>query len=267
MSTATFQDTFRQDLPRDIRRQETTRLFAEAAQATGIERDRLVEEIILVNTSVARTIAKRYANRGVALEDLESVAYLALVRAAQKFDGDKGEDFLVYAVPTIRGEIKRHFRDHGWVVRPPRRVQELQADVVRVRESRDGEADAAEIADELGVGVADVNEALAAKGCFTPASLDAPARAGDTESATLGELLPTLDEDLARAETRAVLGSALARLTDREQTVVQMRFVDDLTQAEIGEHIGVTQMQVSRILKQVLNKLRTALAEADVVAA
>jgi len=263
MSTATFHE----DLPRDIRRQETTRLFAEAARATGIERDRLIEEIILVNTSVARTIAKRYANRGVALEDLESVAYLALVRAAQKFDGDKGKDFLVYAVPTIRGEIKRYFRDHGWVVRPPRRVQELQADVVRVRGSRDGEVDPEEIAGELGVEVEDVNEALAAKGCFTPASLDAPARNGDRDSASLGELLPAADESLARAETRAVLGSALARLTERERTVVRMRYVDDLTQAEIGQHIGVTQMQVSRILKQVLGKLRTALADADVVAA
>ncbi|MEP9384654.1 sigma-70 family RNA polymerase sigma factor [Nocardioides sp. KR10-350] len=263
MNTATFQ----QDLPRDIRRRETTRLFAEAARTSGIERDRLVEEIILVNTSVARTIAKRYANRGVAIEDLESVAYLALVRAAQKFDGDKGEDFLVYAVPTIRGEIKRHFRDHGWVVRPPRRVQELQADVVRVKEAVDGEPDSAEIAARLGVGEADVDEALAAKGCFAPASLDAPARTGDAASAPLGDLLPAEDQELDRAETRTVLQAALSTLTKREQTVVRLRYVDDLTQAEIGEHIGVTQMQVSRILKQVLAKLRTALAEADVVAA
>jgi RNA polymerase sigma-B factor len=259
-----------QDLPRDVRRELTTDLFDRASRATGAERDRLIDEVILVNTSVARTIAKRYAHRGVPLEDLEQVAYLALVRAAHKFDGDLSEDFLVFAVPTIRGEIKRWFRDHGWTVRPPRRVQELQADVLRVRgrstERTGGVPGSAEIADELGVDEAAVDEALAIKGCFSPMSLDAPVDS-TSDGACLGELLPSDDDGMARAETRLLLEQALAQLTERERLIVRLRFVEDLTQGEMGERIGVTQMQVSRLLKKVLEKLRVLLAGDDFAAA
>lgn len=268
MTTTTA--TLHQDLPRDVRRELTTQLFERAASATGAERDRLIDEVILVNTSVARTIAKRYAHRGVPLEDLEQVAYLALVRAAHKFDGDLSEDFLVFAVPTIRGEIKRWFRDHGWTVRPPRRVQELQADVLRVRgqatERTGGVPASAEIAEELGVDEAAVDEALAIKGCFSPMSLDAPVDStGD--GASLGELLPSGEDGMGNAETRLLLEQALAQLTERERLIVHLRFVEDLTQGEIGERIGVTQMQVSRLLKKVLAKLRALLAGDDIVAA
>ena len=260
----------RQDLPREVRRQETTRLFELAATATGEERDRLIDEVIIINTSVARTIAKRYANRGVPLEDLEQVAYLALVRAARKFDGELAEDFLVFAVPTIRGEIKRWFRDHGWTVRPPRRVQELQSEVLRVREAGEG-ADGslpspAEIAERLDVEESAVTEALAAKGCFSPMSLDMPVDP-DGEGAALADLLPSSDDGLNRSETRLMLEQAIGRLTPREQLIVRLRFVEDLTQAEIGERIGVTQMQVSRLLAKVIARLRTMLTENGMAAA
>jgi RNA polymerase sigma-B factor len=259
------------DPPREVRRRETARLFEEAAVASPTEREHIVEQIVLLNTGVARAIAGRYTGRGIAREDLEQVAYLALCRAAAKFDGGKAEDFLTYAVPTIRGEIKRHFRDLGWVVRPPRRVQELQAGVVRLRDqSRDSQGrtpDEAEVADELGVSPTDVREALAAEGCFTPWSLDAPAtshRSSDGEmGTTLGELLPAVDDGLEGAETRAMLAPALAELSPRERLIIQLRYEEDLTQAEIGERIGVTQMQVSRLLKTVLAKLREALSDSD----
>lgn len=259
------------DPPREVRRRETARLFEEAAGASPTERELIVEQIVLLNTGVARAIAGRYTGRGIAREDLEQVAYLALCRAAAKFDGGKAEDFLTYAVPTIRGEIKRHFRDLGWVVRPPRRVQELQAGVVRLRDqSRDNKGrtpDEAEVADELGVSPTDVREALAAEGCFTPWSLDAPAtshRSSDGEmGTTLGELLPAVDDGLEGAETRAMLAPALAELSPRERLIIQLRYEEDLTQAEIGERIGVTQMQVSRLLKTVLAKLREALSDSD----
>lgn len=270
-TTATLQqETLHQDLPRDVRREMTTELFERASQATGAERDRIIDEVILVNTSVARTIAKRYAHRGVPLEDLEQVAYLALVRAAHKFDGDLSEDFLVFAVPTIRGEIKRWFRDHGWTVRPPRRVQELQADVLRVRgqatDQNGGTPGSAEIAAKLGVDEAAVDEALAIKGCFSPMSLDAPVDStGD--GAALGELLPSDDDGMDHAEMRLLLEQAMSQLTERERLIVRLRFVEDLTQGEIGERIGVTQMQVSRLLKKVLAKLRVLLAGSGIAAA
>lgn len=247
--------TLLQDLPRETRRRETTRLLLEAAEATGAERNAIIDEVIVINTSVARAIASRYANRGIALEDLEQVAYVALVRAAHKFDGRLAEDFLVYAVPTIRGEVKRYFRDHGWTVRPPRRVQELQADVMRMSEET---TDAAELAQTLGVTEAEVQEAQMLKGCFSPLSLDAPVNA-ESDAASLGELLAGEDAEHSASEARLMLAPALHSLTERERLIVRLRFVEDLTQEEIGERIGVTQMQVSRLLKKVMTKLREQL--------
>src|SRR4051812_3814895 len=151
----TIAATLHHDVPRETRRRETTRLFDEASSARRARRDDIIEQVILVNTGVARSIARRYVGRGIPLEDLEQVAYLALVRAARKFDGEKAEDFLTYAVPTIRGEIRRPSRAGGWPARPPRRIQELQTSVLRMRESlRDDSGrmpTPAEIAVQLGV--------------------------------------------------------------------------------------------------------------------
>jgi RNA polymerase sigma-B factor len=260
----TITATLHHDVPRETRRRETTRLLDEASSARRTEREELIEQVILVNTGVARSIARRYVGRGIALEDLEQVAYLALVRAARRFDGDKADDFLTYAVPTIRGEIKRHFRDLGWTVRPPRRIQELQTSVLRMRESlREGDGHVptpAEIAERLDGAESDVVEALTAEGCFTPRSLDAPVATGEPEATSLGDLLPEYDADLAVAEARALLAPALGKLTERERLIVRLRFVEDLTQAEIGQRIGVTQMQVSRLLGGILEKLRATIA-------
>lgn len=268
-TTTTTTATHPTELPRDVRRQRTAELFRLAADAEGEEREQLIDEVIVTNTSVARTIAKRYANRGVPLDDLEQVACLALVRAARRFDGDRAEDFLVYAVPTIRGELKRWFRDHGWTVRPPRRLQELQADVLRAREevaeTADGEADSAEIAAHLGLDRAEVDEALSVRGCFAPTSLDAPVDA-EGGGVPLGELLSSGEEAVERAEDRVILHHALRRLTPRERLIVKLRFADDLTQGEIGERIGVTQMQVSRLLSKVMATLRAELAETPLAA-
>ncbi|MGZ4451561.1 MAG: sigma-70 family RNA polymerase sigma factor [Nocardioides sp.] len=249
--------TLQQDLPREVRRSETTRLLEEAAVAVGEERDALIDQVIVINTSVARAIAARYSNRGIAQEDLEQVAYLALVRAAHKFDGRLAEDFLVYAVPTIRGEVKRYFRDHGWTVRPPRRVQELQAEVMRSEST-----DPAELAQAIGVTEAEVIEAQQLKGCFSPLSLDAPVST-ESDAASLGDLLAGEDPEHSASEARLMLGPALRSLTERERLIVRLRFVEDLTQEEIGEQIGVTQMQVSRLLKKVMAKLREQLGVDD----
>jgi RNA polymerase sigma-B factor len=253
----------REELPRDQRQHETDRLLHEAHQATGSQREELLAQVILINTGVARSLARRYARRGLPLEDLEQVAYTALVRAAHKFDPTVAADFLTYAVPTIRGEIKRWFRDHGWMVRPPRSLQELQSAALQVREeaaARGDELRSAQIAKVLGVTESEVDEALAIRGCFTPASLDAPTDAVD-DGASLGDLLPTYDDDLAAIEVRLMLEQALANLTPRERLIVRLRFNEEMSQKEIGEVIGVTQMQVSRLLAKVLRRLRELLED------
>jgi RNA polymerase sigma-B factor len=254
----------RDDVPRELRQQETARLFAEAAEAPESRRSELIGQIILLNTGVARSLARRYARRGVPLDDLEQVAYTALVRAAHKFDATVADDFLTYAVPTIRGELKRWFRDHGWMVRPPRSLQELQAAAAQVRDEAaatgGAEPRSEEIAEVLGVTQRQVDEALAIRGCFTPTSLDAPTEAVE-DGATLGDLLPTFDDDLAAIEVRLMLEQALANLTPRERLIVRLRFNEEMSQKEIGEVIGVTQMQVSRLLSKVLRRLRDLLQD------
>jgi RNA polymerase sigma-B factor len=253
----------REELPREERQRETQRLIAEAHEAEGAQREDLISQVVLVNTGVARSLARRYAHRGVPLEDLEQVAYTALVRAAHKFNPEVADDFLTFAVPTIRGELKRWFRDHGWMVRPPRSLQELQSAAMQVRDDASAvgeEPRSAQIAKVLGVSERDVDEALAIRGCFTPTSLDAPTETVE-EGASLADLLPTYDDDLAAIEVRLMLEQALANLTPRERLIVRLRFNEEMSQKEIGEVIGVTQMQVSRLLSKVLRRLRELLED------
>src|SRR3954466_6017721 len=150
---------------RAARREETARLLKEASTAKGTKRDELIDQVIVLNIGVAHAIAHRYRNRSVPVEDLEQVACMALVRAAQKFDVDQNRDFLTYAVPTISGAVKRHFRDQGWTIRPPRRECEIQG-AVRHAYHRGEEhvplASAARIAEQLEPAVADVSEGLQA---------------------------------------------------------------------------------------------------------
>ena len=224
---------------------------------------RLRDAVVELNLCVARSLAHRYRDRGLDVEDLEQVAYLALVKAAHRFDPDAGHDFLSYAVPTIRGELRRHFRDVGWVVRPPRRIQELQgrvADVQMDLTCRLGRSPhAGELAEELDEQRSDVEEALGAEGCFVPASLDRPV--GERGTASVGDLLRSEDDDRGRAEARIVLAPVVQQLTERDRRILRLRFFEDRTQREIGEDIGVTQMQVSRLLSRILDDLREALAE------
>jgi RNA polymerase sigma-B factor len=221
-------------------------------------RSDLLDELIRLNMPVARSIAARYRRRGIPDEDLEQVAYLALVRVAQSYDHSSGHDFLSYAVPSIRGEVRRHFRDVGWMVRPPRRVQELQG---RIAATESVLATALghpprpqELADELGESLEDVEEALAANGCFTPTSLDQVVH--EDASGSLGDQLGEEEAGLAAADARVILAPALRRLGERDRTIVTMRFFGQRTQQEIADEIGVTQMQVSRLLSRICGRLR-----------
>ena len=227
----------------------------------------LVDQLIEANASVARSMAGRYRNRGIDLDDLEQVALLGLTKAAQRFDPEAGHDFLSYAVPTIRGELRRHFRDAGWMVRPPRRVQELQSRISRAQRELESRLHRSprpsEVALHLGEDLESVIEALTADGCFLPTSLDGPVGDG---TATLGELLGGEDRALDSAEARIVLEPVVRQLPERDRLILQLRFVEERTQQEIAEHVGLTQAQVSRVLTRILAGLRSELVETSSVA-
>jgi RNA polymerase sigma-B factor len=229
-----------------------------------VRRD-LLEQVVLLNMGVARSVARRYRSKGIASEDLDQVAYVALVRAADKFDPSLEKDFLTYAIPSIRGEIKKHFRDHGWVIRPPRRIQELQPQVVAAGQELThllGRSPRpTEVAAHLGVDVEEVIEALAMDGCFQPTSLDVPV--GEGGSSVLGDLLPGGDTGLRASEARMLLAPVLQQLGERDRRILYLRFFEGLTQREIGRELGVTQMQVSRLLTRICQTLRQQLAESQ----
>lgn len=232
--------------------------------STDVERQQLVHELIEVNVPVARSLAAGYRNRGIDVDDLRQVALVGLTKAAQRFDAHAGHDFLVFAVPTMRGELRRHFRDSGWMIRVPRRIQELQARITREQldlHARLGRSPLpTELAAHLDARLEDVVEALAAEDCFRPTSLEV-AVGNDDGTSTLGDLLGWEDPGLASVEARVVLGTLVGRLSERDQRILQWRFVDERTQQEIADLAGVTQTQVSRILTRVLNGLRESLSE------
>ena len=243
----------------------TAELLDRAADCPDAERHELLEQVILLNRGVAEAVASRYQGRGVARDDLIQVAYEGLTKAVRRFDPATRNDLLTFAVPTIRGELLRHFRDHSWSVRPPRRVQELQWRVNQKIEELEQELghqpSDAEIKSAIGIGDDDYREAMEAFGCFQPTSLEQPASPGS--AATLGDFIPEEDTVTAASEARVVLSPVVRRLSERDRRILQLRFVEDLTQAEIGEDLGVTQMQVSRLLSRILDDLRTELRVTD----
>lgn len=228
-----------------------------------VERHDLMATVIEMHLDLAHAEAARYRSRGVPLDDLRQVAALALTKATRGYDVTTGHDFLSYAVPTIRGELRKHFRDHGWMIRPPRRIQELQARInaaeaeLSYRLGRSPQP--VEIAKHLEEPTESVIEALASDGCFVPASLDHPA--GVDGSTTLGELLPLEDNEHRASEARLMLGPVLGQLGERDRQILSMRFYEGLTQREIAARIGVTQMQVSRLLTRILAQLRSGVGD------
>ncbi|MRJ75511.1 sigma-70 family RNA polymerase sigma factor [Aeromicrobium sp. SMF47] len=243
---------------------DTAALIEAAASAGPAERAALEDEVVRRHLGLARHLAGRYAGRGIDREDLVQVANFALVKSIRGFRHDRGE-FVPFATVTILGEIKKHFRDHGWGVRPPRRIQQLQADISSASERifhAEGHApDAAQIAAELGADLADVNEAMAARGCFSPTSLDQPVRDGGQP---LGETLRWDESAFSFIDDWVTVGPLCRDLADDERELIRLRFVEDKTQQEIADLVGVSQMQVSRRLAKLLDQLRTKAAVADV---
>jgi RNA polymerase sigma-B factor len=235
-------------------------LFTALADTTDpAQRAVLEERIVLLALPLADSIAKRYVLRGIETDDLVQVGRTALVKAMRRYRPGAGPGFCAFAAPTVSGEIKRWFRDHGWAVRPPRRVQELRASLVaeeeRMLHALAREPHDRDLADALGVTARDVAEARQCSAGYRSASLDAAGESGPG----LGDLLLVTESPADALGLLDALRWALSRLPERQQLIIRLRFVDELTQAEIGERIGVSQMQVSRLLKAALARLRADL--------
>jgi RNA polymerase sigma-B factor len=218
-------------------------------------------ELVAEHIGLARSLARRFANRGEPLDDLIQVASLALLKALDRFEPERGLAFSTFATPTILGELKRHFRDKGWAIRVARRVQELHLQLSREVGSMSQELGrsptVAEIANRLAVSEDEVLEAMEAGRSYRMGSIDARA-GGDRsdEGSTLAERIGTDDASLADAERRATLAPMLASLPERQRLIVYLRFWEGLTQSEIGAHLGISQMHVSRLLARSLQELR-----------
>jgi len=244
------------------RTSEDRELFTRYGAGDAQAREQLVERFL----PLARQLARRYQRAGEPLDDLMQVASMGLIKAIDRFDPSREIAFSSYAVPTILGEIKRHFRDRTWAVRVPRDLQELTLRVDKavgeLSENLRRQPSISEIGDAVGADEEHVLEALQAGGAYRAISFDAPrGNEGQDEVATLSDTIGISEEGFDRAEERATLANLLTTVTPREREVLRMRFEEDMTQAEIGAVIGVSQMQVSRVIRQALLRLRAAADE------
>jgi RNA polymerase sigma-B factor len=223
-------------------------------------RAKIIEDLL----PLATHLAGRFRNRGEPFDDLVQVANLALIKAVDGFDPDRGVSFSSYAVPFIAGELKRHFRDKTWHVRVPRRLQELSLQINRATDEltqRLGRSPTvSDLAEHLEIGEEEAIEALEAAGAYHSLSLDAPA-GGEDGASTLVDLIGTEDSDLEGVDARVALPPLLATLPAREQRILAMRFFGNMTQSQIATELGISQMHVSRLITKALSTLRHALLD------
>ena len=227
--------------------------------------DRSVRNTLVeAHRGLAASIANDYRGRGVELDDLVQIAMLGTLKAVERFDPTRGIPFSSFASRTVNGEIKRHFRDRTWAVRPPRSAQERHLDLRRARaglSSRLGRAPTiAEIADDMGISTDDVLDALEAGAAYRATSLDAR-RPGDDETTSLAERLTTDEAPSRPVELRLLVDQLLDTLPEREAAIMRLRFYQDMTQSEIAAQLGISQMHVSRLMRRCLESLRELLDE------
>jgi RNA polymerase sigma-B factor len=225
------------------------------------DHDRLPREALIERyLPLARHLARRYKGSGAELDDLYQVAAFALVKAVDRFDPDRGIAFSSFAVPTIVGELKRHFRDHGWVVRVPRDVQELKLKLDRMIAPLTSELGRSptpgELAERTGASLEQVVEALGAQSAHYPDSLDRPV--GEDGEDGIGQLIGGEDPGYRDVENAELVGGLLATLPEREREILRLRFEEELTQAEIGRRLGVSQMHVSRLIRRSITQLQSS---------
>jgi RNA polymerase sigma-B factor len=224
--------------------------------------ERAREELVGHYLPLARKLARRYWGAREPLDDLEQVASLGLVKAIDRYDASRGIGFQHFAVPTILGELKRYFRDSGWAVHMPRGIQELALQVAQAERqlaAKTGrEPTYNEVAEFLEISIEDVLEAAEAAAAHHAVSFDAPHDDGDGEAGTLGDSMGQIDERYALVTLTASIAPAAKRLSERDRRVLALRFVEDRTQSEIADEVGVSQMQISRILSKALRQLASA---------
>lgn len=224
-------------------------------------REKLVDQYI----GLVEFLARRFRNRGEPLEDLVQVGTIGLLKAIDRFDLDREVEFSTYATPTVVGELKRHFRDKGWAVRVPRRLQELHLELTKIVQRLGQELGRSptveEIADAAGATQEEVLEGLEIAQAYNFTSLDAPIDSDDSRSSSFADQLGSEDQQLANLEDRASLAPEMAKLPEREQRIIYLRFFKGMTQSEIADRLGISQMHVSRLLNRTLTELREALEE------
>ena len=218
------------------------------------------DQLIVSHLNLVRFLASKFKNRGESLEDLVQVGTIGLIKAIDRFDPERGLEFTTYATPTIMGEIKRHFRDKGWSVRVPRRLQELSAKVNQATDELTNRLQrspsVAEIAEHLGSTVDEVLEAMESSSAYSSVPLEGGGSGEDDEAPSVIDHYATEDPELAASDDRIVLEQAIADFSPREQEVVRMRFDEGLTQVEIAERLGISQVQVSRLLRRTLHRIQ-----------
>ena len=228
-------------------------------------RDRLVE----LNSDLVHYIARRFANRGEPLEDIEQVGFLGLIHAIERFDPSLENEFSTFATPTIMGEIRRYFRDRSWAVRVPRRLQEnllrVNAAAQQLSSELGHSPSISEIAARVGLEQEDVLAALEVSPAQHTVSLEAAPAGRADETLTLGDRLGAEDDNLARVEMRSLLEQAMAHLNPREREIMALRFVEELPQTEVAKRLGISQMHVSRLQRAAVEHLRREMGEGQPV--
>ena len=250
----------RQQVSREDLATRTHDLLVAAETAGPAQRERIIREVVTSHLWLAETLARRFMHRGEDQEDLIQVACAGLVEACQRFDPHQGS-FIGFAVPTITGVLKRHFRDFGWVVRPPRPTQELASTIWRrwptLVQQMGSLPRSQDLADELGEPVRAVQQARFASLGYSASSIDLAISRGSCFCSNETE------EDIDRAEARMIIDKALADLDEDERRLIWLRFYEQRSQAEIAEEIGTTQMQVSRVLSRLMIKMRSIIGVPD----
>ncbi len=250
----------------DRDRAEARRLLSELSSLTpgSLEHTKARERLVELHMPLVEHLARRFAGRNEPLPDLVQVGTIGLLKSIDRFDPERGLEFSTYALPTILGEIKRHFRDFGWLLRVPRRAQELQSTIANARADLSQELrrapTVAELAARIDAPVDDVIEALDVARGYAGVPLTALGTDGGDPADN--PIVGVDDEGLELVEARAVLGPMLAGLPERERRILLLRFVDGKTQTEIAEVVGISQMQVSRLVARSLAQLREQLSEA-----
>jgi RNA polymerase sigma-B factor len=230
------------------------------------EREQLRGQLVELHLPLVEYLARRFRNRGEWLDDLTQVATIGLIKSIDRFDLERGVEFSTYATPTIVGEIKRHFRDKGWAVRVPRRLQELKLSLTKAigeLAQREGRAPTvSELAAHLQMSEEEVLEGLESANAYSTVSLDAP-DSGDEDAPAVADSLGIVDEALEGVEYRESLKPLLERLPPREKKILLLRFFGNLTQSQIAAELGISQMHVSRLLARTLTQLRDGLTNED----